>query len=74
MGLFDFLKPKSKPQSTSVSFKKEYMIPNYDPWDKSPLPRNDNYATAYFISISQSGAPIRKCKEIDFHRRYRENY
>ena len=73
MGLFDFLKKKKKP-SVTVSF--ETVTCNnrdYDPWKPTNKPRNDNYATALFISRCRHGAPVGKSND-DYARYFSYRY
>lgn len=57
MGLFDvFKKKKAEPQITWETTIK--TSENYDPWAKTSGTRNDNYAIAAFIRISEGGAKV----------------
>lgn len=56
MGLFDLFK-KKQPQTVSVTITTNEET-HYDPWKNTNQPRNDNYAIAAFISMSEKGAPV----------------
>lgn len=72
MGLFDFLK-KKKP-SVTVSFTTvENNNNDYSPWKPTNEPRNDNYATALFISRCLHGAPVGKSND-DYARYFSYRY
>lgn len=60
MGLFDFLK-----KNGNVTTKKEptKVAKRYVPIENASMPRNDNYAIAAFIRLSQDGASINKSND-----------
>ena len=75
MGLFDLFK-KKQPQTASVTQatnKKQPQAvsvtvtmnekPHYDPWKNTNQPRNDNYAIAAFVSMSEKGASVGKSND-----------
>lgn len=57
MGLFDIFK-KKKPEVQVTWETTINTNESYDPWAKTRKSRNDNYAIAAFIRISERGATV----------------
>lgn len=75
MGLFDlFKKTTSKNGETEkIQFAEQIPVNNYNPWAKTTMPRNDNYAIAGFIAYCQNGSPIGKTND-DYPRYFNYKY
>lgn len=72
MGLLDiFKKKKVEPQITWEATINTNE--NYDPWAKTKESRNDNYATAAFIKMSERGAKIGNTND-DYARYFNYEY
>lgn len=76
MGLFDLFKKVAtkKEDSDKIQFTEQTFNNNYDPWAKTTMPRNDNYAIAGFVAYSQHGGnPIGKSND-DYPRYFSYKY
>lgn len=75
MGLFDFLKKKESPNKATTAKVVKTIKPTnqYDPWENANMPRNDNYAIAAFIYMSDNGASI-KLNNDDYPRWFSYEY
>lgn len=76
MGLFNLFKKKEvkKNDAVKIQFTEQIFQNDYDPWAKTTMPRNDNYAIAGFIAYCQHGGnPIGKTND-DYPRYFSYRY
>lgn len=76
MGIFDLLKKitAKKDDADKIQFTEQVFENNYDPWAKTTMPRNDNYAIAGFVAYCQyGGKPIGKTND-DYPRYFSYRY
>lgn len=73
MGLFDLFKKKAT-EKENIQFTEQVFKSDYNPWKKSPRPRNDDYAIAGFIAYCQHGGkPIGNTND-DYPRYFNYKY